>query len=49
MGTAFEAIDAEEQESLERDLIERYYRSGDDGGIVRLPGSGGDQKTNDDD
>jgi len=49
MVTAFEASDAEGQESLERDLIERYNRSGDDGGIVSLPGSGGHQKTNNDD
>lgn len=49
MVTAFEAVDAEGQESLERDLIDlidRYNRSRDDDGTVGLPGSGGDQKTN---
>jgi hypothetical protein len=49
MVTAFAAIDAEGHESLERDLIECYNRSGDDDGIGRLPGSAGDQKTNNDD
>jgi hypothetical protein len=52
MGTAFEAIDAEGQETLECDLIDlidRYNRSGVDGGVVGLPGSGGDQKTINDD
>jgi hypothetical protein len=51
MVTAFEAIDAEGQESLERNLIDsidRYNRLGDNGGIVGLPGSG-DQKTINDD
>jgi hypothetical protein len=45
MLTAFEAVDAEGQESLERDLIDlidRYNRSGDYDGTVGLPGSGGD-------
>ena len=44
---ALEALDAVRQESLERDLIDlidRYNSSGDDGGIVGLPGSGDDQK-----
>ena len=48
---AFEAIDADEKESSERDLIDlidRYDRSGDDDGIVRLPGDGVQRAIHDD-
>src|SRR5829696_3920165 len=48
---AFEALDADGQESPERDLIVLIYRcnrSGDKSGIVGLPGDG-DQTTNHDD
>jgi hypothetical protein len=50
---AFEALDAEGQESLERDLInliDRCNSSGsNDGSTVGPPGGAGDQKTNHDD
>ena len=45
---ALEALDADGQESSERDQIDCYNRSGDDDGIVGLPGEG-DQKAIHDD